>query len=77
MGPVSPSTILSQESSCLRIQFNLPSIKKIFVGDTPLINAVWSKLKRSMAPCMCYNKEIYSLHSSYLSRNVLIFFALG
>lgn len=78
MGPASPSTILPQESSCLRIQFNLPSIKKIFMGDTtPLINAVWSKLKHSMAPRMCYNKEIYSLHSSYLSRNVLIFFALG
>lgn len=41
---------------------------------TPLINAVCSKLKCSMASCIRYYKEMYSLQSSYISRNVLIFF---
>lgn len=55
----------------------LPLIKKILMGDTtPLINAVWSKLKCSMAFYMHYNKEMYLLQSSYKSRNVLIFFLL-
>lgn len=57
MGPVFPSRSLSQESGCLGMQFSFTIDQNILKGDTtPLINVVWSKLKCSMASCMCYNK---------------------